>query len=237
MIDQFGGDVLTRPADAERELAIERLQAFIVDGGYGPGDRLPPERDLMVELGMSRTTLRKALEKLENDGAIWRHVGKGTFVAAKSVPRQPGWLAEISQQLTPVKMMRARLCLEPAIAREAAMNASAEAVAAIRRAEREAVEAADWAGYEAADDRFHRAVARAADNILLAALYDQLNQVQRAVAWRSVVRETERPPRDHPSFAEHARIASAIEARDPGEAQAAMRAHIGSVSARLFGEV
>ncbi len=224
-------------AAPDREMALEKLQAFIADGGYAPGDRLPAERELMVELGMSRSALRRALEKLEHDGAIWRHVGKGTFIAAKATLHQPGWLAEISHQLTPVKMMRARLCLEPAIAREAAINASAEAVEAIRRAQREAVEAPDWAGYEAADDRFHRAVARAADNILLATLYDQLNQVRRAVAWRSVVRETEKPPRNHSSFAEHERIAAAIEARDPAEAQAAMRAHIGSVSARLFGEV
>jgi DNA-binding FadR family transcriptional regulator len=57
------------------------------------------------------------------------------------------------------------------------------------------------------------------------------------VAWGSVVRLSERPPREHTSFVEHERIAAAIEARDPAAAQEAMRRHIRSVSSRLFEEV
>ena len=48
---------------------------------FTQGVRLPPERHLTDELGMTRATLRKALGALERDGVIWRHVGKGTFVA------------------------------------------------------------------------------------------------------------------------------------------------------------
>jgi DNA-binding FadR family transcriptional regulator len=146
-------------------------------------------------------------------------------------------VAELAQQLTPVRMTRARLCIEPAIAREAAINASRDAIIRIKLAKDRAQEASSWADYETQDDLFHRAVAQASDNAMLMALFDQLNQVRRAVAWGNVVRGTMRPPRDHSSFAEHDRIAAAIEARDPAEAQEAMRAHIGSVSARLFGEV
>ncbi|UCH74396.1 MAG: FadR family transcriptional regulator, partial [Rhodospirillales bacterium] len=169
--------------------------------------------------------------------AIWRHVGKGTFVANHDGEAGAGSLAELGKQVTPVRMMRARLCIEPAIAREAAINASAEAVIRIKLAKDRAEQATSWADYEAQDDLFHRAVAEASDNILLLALFDQLNQVRRAVAWSSVVRQSARPPREHSSFQEHARIAVAIETRDPAAAQQAMRQHIGSVSARLFGEV
>ena len=49
-------------------------------------------------------------------------------------------------------------------------------------------------------------------NVLLLSLFDQLNQVRRAVAWNTVVRELPRPPADHSSFAEHDRIAAAIDA-------------------------
>lgn len=229
--------MLTRPEPSEREDAIARIRALISAGSYAPGDRLPPERELIDDLGMSRTTLRRALEALEREGTIWRHVGKGTFVAANGGAAAGGGLAEMSRQLTPVRMMRARLCIEPAIAREAAINASGEAIIRMKLAKERAAAAASWAEYEKHDDMFHRAIAEASDNILLLSLFDQLNQVRRAVAWGSVVRNSERPPEGHSSFTEHDRIAEAIEMRDANAAQEVMRQHIGSVSARLFGEI
>ncbi len=228
--------MLTRPDSAEREDAIAAVRAFISHGSYAPGDRLPAERELIVSLGMTRTTLRKALDTLEREGAIWRHVGKGTFVAAHGGNAGTGSLALLSQQVTPVQLMRARLSLEPAIAREAAIHASEENVVRLRLARDRAVEAPTWDEYETQDDAFHRTLGEATDNILLLSLFDHMNQVRRAVAWNSVVRETKRPPRDHSSFAEHDRITSAIMARDPAAAHTAMREHLGSVSARLFGE-
>ena len=229
--------MLTRPETTEREDAIAALRAFIAEGAYRPGDRLPPERELIGNLEMRRTTLRKALDALEREGAIWRHVGKGTFVADNGQGDAGGSLTKISRQLTPVRMMRARLCIEPAIAREAAINASAEAIIRIKNARDRAAEASSWADYEAQDDHFHRAISEASDNILLLSLFDQLKRVHRAVTWSNVVRGSQRPSCEHASFVEHDRIAAAIEAREPAAAQEAMRQHIGSVSARLFGEV
>lgn len=229
--------VLLRAEFAENRDAVSTLRAFISDGGYAPGDRLPPERELIGDLGVSRTTLRRALDALERDGEIWRHVGKGTFIAGNVGNGGSGSLATLSRQMTPVRTMRARLCIEPAIAREAAINASAEAINRINTARERSRLAESWADYEEQDDLFHRAVAEASDNILLVTLFDQLNQVRRAVAWGNVVRDTKRPPENHTSFAEHDRIADAIGARNPAEAADAMRQHIGSVSARLFGEV
>ena len=227
--------VISRPALDERNDAIGRLRSFIEAGGYEAGDRLPPERDLVQSLRMSRTTLRKALDALEREGSIWRHVGKGTFIAHE-LPLLAD-LSDLSRQVTPVKMMRARLAIEPAIAREAAINASVEAVIRLKLAEQRAKQAATWAEYEAEDDRFHRAVAQASDNILLTALFDRLNDTRRAVAGVNVVRRSLKPPAEHTSFAEHREIVASIEARDPHAAFDAMRRHIGSVSARLFGEV
>lgn len=213
------------------------MRAFISDGEYAPGARLPPERELIFKLGFSRTNLRKGLDALEREGAIWRHVGKGTFVAAHASVEGTGSLSDLSQKVTPVHMMRARLSLEPALAREAAINASDDSVIQLKLARDKAQAASTWAEYEAQDDAFHRAVAEATGNILLLSLFDQLNQVRRAVAWNTVTRATAQPPRDHSSFAEHNRITDAIEARDANAAHAAMREHLGLVSARLFGEI
>jgi DNA-binding FadR family transcriptional regulator len=229
--------VLIQREPSEREDAISQVRALIETGAYAPGDRLPPERELIDRLGMTRTTLRRALEALEREGVIWRHVGKGTFVSGHGSTAGAGSRAELGRQLTPVKMMRARLCIEPALAREAAINASEEAMIRMKMAKDGAAMASSWADYETHDDLFHRSIALASDNILLLALFDQLNQVRRAVAWRNVVRKSKRPSKQHSSFVEHDRIAEAIEARDPGAAQEAMRRHLRSVSARLFEEI
>lgn len=229
--------MLTRPDTAGRAEAVGHLKEFIAENGFAAGDRLPSERELIGQLGMTRSSLRKALDTLEHEGVIWRHVGKGTFIAGNDDGLDPGLLSEIGHQITPVKMMRARQCIEAVIAREAAINASRQAVKKITQFKERARAAATWQDYEAQDDLFHFAIAEATDNILLMTLFDQLNKVRRAVAVSSVIRETERPPEDHTSFAEHDRICAAIEARDPKAAHDAMWQHISSVSARLFGEV
>lgn len=217
---------------------VARLRSFIVEGGHPRGGRLPPERHLTEELGMTRTTLRKALDSLERDGLIWRHVGKGTFISDDAAPNAPSTaMSELGRQLTPFRMMRARLAIEPAIAREAAVNASGEALQRMQRAIDRAKAATTWNEYETQDDLFHRAVAEASDNMLLLTLFDQLNDVRRAVAWGSVTRETVQPSANHSSFAEHDEIAAAIANRDAGAAYEAMRRHLGSVAKRLFGEV
>ena len=225
--------MLETPYSIERDNSLAMLKAHIVAGKFSPGDRLPSERELMASLGMTRSKLRKALEELEREGRIWRHVGKGTFLASDGVDS----LATLCRRVSPAKMMRARLSLEPALAREASINSSASALGEIRNCRDRARQASTWEEYEAWDDLFHRSVAEATGNELLLSLFDRLNQVRRAIAWSTVVRSSQKPPASHSSFAEHDRIVSAIEAHDPELAFSAMRGHLGSVSNRLFGEI
>lgn len=217
--------------------AHELLKHFIDAAGYEPGDRLPAERELIHSLGISRSSLRKGLDALEREGTIWRHVGKGTFVSAPNAEDAFANITRLSQQITPVQMMRARLALEPAIAREAAANASAADIKRLTDAHDSAIAAPTWDEYEASDDDFHLAVAEATGNVLLQSLFEHLNQVRRAVAWRQVIRKTETPPKEHLSFKEHIRILAALETRDPIEAHGAMRDHLKSVANRLFGDI
>lgn len=216
--------------------AIERLRNFIAEGNYSAGDRLPPERDLTERLGMTRTELRKALDALEREGAVWRHVGKGTFVADPGKDHVSDDLVSLGRRLTPFRMMRARLVIEPAIAREAAINASGEDLSNMQRAMERARSATTWAEYEEQDDMLHHHIAQASDNLLLVSMFDHLNSVRRAVAWGNVVRASRCPPKSHTSFAEHEAITQAIASRSPDAAHDAMRSHLRSVSDRLFGE-
>lgn len=215
---------------------VTALRAFIKAGEYRPGDRLPSERDLIGRLALTRSALRKAFDVLEREGSIWRHVGKGTFVASTEPQNGSGSLAELILQVTPITLMRARLSLEPAIAREAAINASEDAISSLTMISQRTQAADNWDDYELFDDQFHRAIGISAENPLLLSLFDHLNAVRRGVAWKTVVRSSVRPPCDHTSFAEHDKILAGIEARDPSAAHAAMRTHLVSVSNRLFGD-
>ena len=78
-----------RPADRRRSLADsaeEALGNWLAPGRYRPGDRLPPEHDLARMLGVSRGTLRTALQRMEESGEIVRRQGSGTFVGEVARP-------------------------------------------------------------------------------------------------------------------------------------------------------
>lgn len=66
-------------------VVASRAEAFITSGRWQEGDRLPPERQLCREFSVSRSTLRQALDELEERGLITRHQGRGTFVARPRV--------------------------------------------------------------------------------------------------------------------------------------------------------
>ena len=224
------------PARGDR--AIDSLRLFIDKGNFRPGDRLPSEKALLRELSMGRSALRHALQDLEDEGRIWRHVGKGTFLTrgdGREDPKDPA--LALARRTTPIKMMQARLAIEPTIAREAALHASGEALDRIVTAEEATHGHDDWEAYETADDQFHRAISEASDNIPLVAIFDRLNSIRRSVTWGVVKRLSPRPTPDHGSFAEHKLIAQAIADHDPDRAHAAMRSHLKAVSARLFGDV
>lgn len=208
----------------------DRLRDYIAQQGFRPGDRLPPERTLIDELGVNRGALRRELMALERRGTIWRRVGKGTFLADGEESEAAG----MGRQMPPPRMMQARLCLEPALAREAAIHASSLDIAEIDRILDQAETVGSWAEYEQHDNALHAALACACDNAFLVATFERLNAVRRTVVWREVTRSTSRPPADHPSHAQHRRIGEAIRTRDPDGAWHAMRDHLRSVADRLF---
>ena len=80
---------------------IAQIEAAIADGDLAPGDRLPPERALAEEHGVSRMTVRQALQSLESRGLLRRSIGRngGSFVARPKVERDLGTFSGLSEQL------------------------------------------------------------------------------------------------------------------------------------------
>jgi GntR family transcriptional regulator, uxu operon transcriptional repressor len=210
----------------------QRLRRHISDSGYAHNDRLPPERALSALFGVTRAELRRALAVLEADGLIWRHVGRGTFVGARPVHNLDD-VALLGQLAKPAHVLDARVSIEPELARLAALHAIRTDVEAIRTCAERCRSAGDWRTYEAWDNNFHHAVARATHNKLLIYLFDTLNVVRRSTVW-SQPRTTAAPPPGHQSFDEHDAVAAAIEAHDPAAAAARMRDHLRSVRDRIL---
>ena len=110
-------------AEAEAPTAVLQVRAFLARADTLENGRLPPERELAQALGVTRAELRKALAKLESEGQLWRHVGKGTFVGSRPIDNLAD-VAGMARRTNPAEVMRARLAIEPEIARLAALNAT-----------------------------------------------------------------------------------------------------------------
>ncbi len=215
--------------------ALTQLRAYLAQRDLPSNTRLPPERELCDILGVSRGELRKALAKMEGNGELWRHVGKGTFIGTRPV-KEYSDVTAIAALANPREVMQARLLIEPLIAREAALNATAGDIAELRQCIVASREALTWRQYENSDNRLHRTVAEATHNTILLALFDTLNAVRRAVVWGRLRYEVDRPPTDHHSFKEHEALVRAIEERDIDGAGQSMLRHLSHVQANLLSD-
>lgn len=163
---------------------------------------------------------------------MWRHVGKGTFTGERPIDT----VADINAMVhrtNPLEVMGARIAFEPEVARCAALNATPSQIAELRSAMLKAQQAPTWRLYEQWDNRLHRLIGEASQNSLLLGLLDTLNAVRRAVTWGRLRDTPVRPPPDHHSFEEHARIVDAIANRDGSAAADAMRRHLRSVEGHM----
>jgi DNA-binding FadR family transcriptional regulator len=212
---------------------LARLRFYLAESGLCHGDRLPPERQLAARLGLTRAELRKALAALQSEGQLWRHVGRGTFVGSRPLDTV-GDIAAMARRTNPGEIMRARLLIEPEIARVAALNATPAQIEELRAVALRARQAASWRHYESLDTRLHHLIAEATQNGLLVGLLDTLNAVRQMATWGRLRIQPLRPARDHHSFTEHDLIVEAIAHRDRTAAADAMRVHLQAVEHNLL---
>jgi GntR family transcriptional repressor for pyruvate dehydrogenase complex len=212
-------------APSTRDRVVEHVRRLIENGGLKPGDRLPGERDLAHELGVSRPSVRSGLEALEAMGVVVSRRGAGTFIAdgPPDLGTEPLSLLASLHRFTPAEMFEARLVLEVGIAGLAAQHAEGEPLAAMAEEVTEMFASLDDpAAFLLHDVRFHRAVAAGCGNRVLAALMEMV-----AAQFYELRRETVERARNLRDSAEmHRRIFRAIRARDPDGARLAMTEHL-----------
>lgn len=211
---------------------VARLRDYI-DGLERKGDtRLPPEPKLSEHLGVSRSRLRTVLKRLEDEGMIWRHVGKGTFIG----PRQLTDAADCAASVSVEDFFDARLLLEPRLAAQAAVRATPADIAALESCAAEMASTESFLHWRRLDEKLHRTIAEATHNGLLLMLYDALRSHMRTALDERMEEVFDAPPapRDTTGL-EHRAVVEAIRGHNPGRAEEAMRNHISSVRNSLFG--
>src|SRR4051794_28436362 len=233
-VDTASLDVVFAPVVSQTafEETVERLGTAIKLGLLPPGSRLPPERDLADELGISRSTLRQALTTLVQSGLLVAHRGRsgGTFVVESppltvdSEPPDEQWMRAVLDY---------RVAIETGAATLAVERASEEHLVALR----ELVEtmAAEYKPpfdpYRLADIRFHIALAEAAQSSrLVAAMTEVQGQMSELIA--HIPHPEEVLPRSND---QHRELVAALARRDASTAVAIVRQHLAGTEHILAG--
>ncbi|WP_206077758.1 FCD domain-containing protein [Aquamicrobium sp. LC103] len=213
-------------------IALERLRQLVREHREDAEWQLPPERELALAMGLGRRAVRRAMEVIEAEGLVWRQQGKGTFVGRRPAI-QPQFFGNLAERTNPSEVMEARMQMEPALARMAALRCSADDIASLERLAQKTATAGDDDGWELWDSAFHRRIAECAGNGLLLALFDVVQRIRQEPDWRRLRAMARTVERRGKSFQEHEAIVSAIARRDGAAAERAMSQHLSAINANL----
>jgi DNA-binding FadR family transcriptional regulator len=212
---------------------VDTLNKLITNGNFPAQSKLPPERTLSQTLKVTRPRLRKALARLEADGKIWRHVGKGTFVGQPPIERELQ-ISLLAETTNPMEVMEMRLVIEPRLAGFAAMRATPSLIAKMYRCIEKSEPPIDTHVYELWDATLHRIIAEAAQNNLLLSVLNIVNAMRKDPLWGELKELAVNPEKMRVYTDQHLRTIEAIEARNVRTAERLMTEHLDLVREDLL---
>jgi DNA-binding FadR family transcriptional regulator len=215
-----------------------------LSAGLGPGGRLPTERQLAEDLGVTRSSVRYALGIMEAEGHISREVGRGTYLRSADLPAvHPGSPAGPASPpaaappgdgaFAPADVMLVRRLLEPQAMPLAVAWATASDFAEMDRCLSGGDRAVSYDEFEAWDLALHRSMMAATHSPLLGTLYSAIEAARHGHMWGDLKRRSASSQRRRMYQDDHHRIVAALKARDSGAAVQAMRDHLSRVSDHL----
>jgi GntR family hexuronate regulon transcriptional repressor len=199
-----------------------QIAAAIAGGRYASGDKLPSERELADDFGVSRPTIRDAMIALEFQGLVEARQGSGVYVSA--APRNPEYAAE--PEISALELAEARRLFEGEACALAAATIMAEQLAHLDRM------ATDMAGniapeeIERLEQEFHLAVARATGNGAIEAGVADLWALRQQSPTCAATLRRARVGSGSDFAGEHRTIVAALRGRDPKAARQAIHAHL-----------
>jgi GntR family transcriptional repressor for pyruvate dehydrogenase complex len=223
------------PATRLADTVASDLEMRILEGSLKPGDRLPSERALAIELGVSRPSLREAIQKLVLKGLLVTRHGGGTHVTDRLEAHfADPWQEMLNgHPLLHRDLLEFRQMLESQAATLAAQRATDVDISLLGAAysRLEVVYAsADLSACIDADVAFHQAVAEASHNVLIGHLTSSLMRVIHGHVSSNLAHLQTRPPHWQLLQSQHFAIWEAIRLRQPQQAGQAASAHIEFVS-------
>ena len=219
------------PQRLYRQIA-DQLRAGMLSGEYAVGSRLPAERELAVQLGVSRPSVREALIALEVEGWVEVRTGSGIYVLARSQSSKGTPVA--AAEWGPLELIRARRVVEGETAALAATLARPEHLAAMDQALQTMREEAALGQPPLEGDRaFHSAIVQACGNAVLVETVHSFWDARRGPLFTRLGGYFETPRSWRTALKEHQAILAAIRAQDPAAARAAMHAHMDKSHHRL----
>jgi DNA-binding FadR family transcriptional regulator len=220
------------PQRLYRQIA-EQLRSAVLAGEFTVGDRLPAERDLSRQLGVSRPSLREALIALEVEGMIEVRTGSGIYVLSKTRRRARRAATASRPEWGPLQLMRARELVEGEVAALAARHAKKADMTAIGNALTQMQEELE-AGREPrrGDEVFHNAIAQACGNEVLRDTVQGYWRARYTPMSERLGDHFETRPSWLVAIREHTEVLNAIRARDADAARLAMQRHLHKAHAR-----
>lgn len=210
------------------DMVIEQIEKAIKDGQFKPGEKIPPERELLKMLNVSRNTLREALQRAETMGLIVIRHGEGIFV--NTVDNISGYNSLEALYTLDSSVYRevaqARLIIETENARMAAENAKDENIHKLAKLlERMEQGSGDSKLFRYLDSEFHMEIAVATQNRIFPRFLYSISDLLR----KQQEKLDEIPNIIESSKRYHSKIFAAIKDRKPVEAQQLMKEHISRV--------
>jgi DNA-binding FadR family transcriptional regulator len=231
---------------AERGLRLaELILATSQESGLRAGSRLPTERQLSIDLGVTRSSVRHALAILEAQGHISREVGRGTFLqdVAASAPAGPARGAGVTRlreaaepamaDFAPADVMTIRRLLEPPAMSLVVAWATAADLEEMDRCLAAGSRAVSYEEFESWDLALHRCIMAASHSPLLVALYSAIEAARHGQVWGDLKRRSASSERRGQYQADHQALVDALRSRDSAEAVEAMRLHLSRVQEHL----
>ena len=203
--------------------------------------RLPTERQLALDLGVSRSAIRHAMALLQAEGHVSREVGRGTFLRrapdeGDGTPApQPTAAPGGSADYAPADVMTVRRLFEPAAMSLVVAWATDRDLAEMDRCLRGGERGADHDEHEVWDAALHRAIIAATRSPLLIRLYAEVERARHGRVWGDLKRRSATAARREEYRRDHQEIVAALRLRDADGATAAMRTHLARVSGHLLG--